>query len=425
MSDNLTPMMRQYLEIKKECEGAILFFRLGDFYEMFFEDAVEASRILHITLTSRGQHKGVKVPMCGVPHHAAENYIARLIKSGKKVAVCEQIEEAAEEGKKIFGRRIARIVTPGTFIAEGFSTEASNSYIMSLNFNSCGFGIAYADISTGEFRLTEVDSTERLFPEIYKICPAETIIPKSFRDSAEMKEIREAGLGTITIREDWTFNSLTAEEELRRQFEVKTLESFGCSAMGSGIGAAGALLRYLKDTQKNSLGNVRSMRVYNVTEYMTLDRVSHRHLELVENQEDLTSSGTLYEVLDKTKTPMGKRELKRWLLNPLLDTVKISERLDAVEFFHDNNQVRVDTREILDGMYDIERLANKVALGTANPRDMLSLADSLEKVGMMVKLSKEKFPGSLADMASGMEDFFSVIADKVMPEGGSFDLTQR
>ncbi len=410
MSDSLTPMMKQYLDLKTECRDAILFFRLGDFYEMFFEDAVEAARILHITLTSRGKLKGTKVPMCGVPHHASENYIARLVKSGKKVAVCEQVDEPSGDGKKIFDRKITRIVTPGTFIAEGMAADTSNSYILSIDMKGDLFGLAYADISTGEFRMTEVKGVDGLFSEVYKIDPAETVLPKGFADTEELKKIKPAGLGMITLSDDWCFDSVRASEELKRQFNVKTLDAFGCSGMEQGLAAAGALLKYLKDTQKSALNNIRSVKTYSITEYMTLDRVSHRHLELVENQEDLTQTGTLYEVLDRTMTPMGKRELKKWLLNPLLDSGEISRRHDAVQYFYEESALRLETRDVLGKVCDIERLANKVSLGSANARDMLALADSLENVNRIGEVHGQGSPEEISRLILSLEDFSGMVA---------------
>ena len=408
MGESLTPMMKQYLDIKKECPDAILFFRLGDFYEMFFEDAVEAARILHITLTSRGNLKGTKVPMCGIPHHAAENYIARLVKSGKKVAVCDQVDVSSAE-KKIFDRKITRIITPGTLVVEGMSEEASNSYILSLYVKDGMYGLAYADISTGEFYVTEIAGTDRLFPEIYKIAPVETILPSGAIDNEDMKKIKESGLGAVTINDAWNFEPEKAKEELKRHFHVKTLDGFGCEDFDPALGAAGALLKYLKDTQKCQLDNIRTIKSYCVSEYMTLDRVSHRHLELVENQEDLTSCGTLFEILDKTMTPMGKRKLKKWLLNPLLDREKVNQRLDAVQYFCEKNSLRNETRKILGGVYDIERLSNKVSLGTANARDMLALADSLENVKLLRTISFEDCPESVLDLISSPLDLSDIV----------------
>jgi DNA mismatch repair protein MutS len=398
VSESVTPMMKQYLELKRECRDAILFFRLGDFYEMFFEDAVEAARILHITLTSRGSFRGAKIPMCGVPHHAAENYIARLVKDGRKVAVCEQAEEIS--GKKIFDRKITRIITPGTFVAEGTGIGPENSYILSISMKDGVFGVAYADISTGEFCLTEIDGTEGLFPEIYKIGPVETILPREVTRSKEIKELKEAGLGSITINDDWLFDPVKGREELKRHFGLKTLDAFGCHEMEIALGAAGALLLYLQDTQKCRLSNIRTIKAYSLSEYMTLDRVSHRHLELVENQEDLTSTGTLFEVLDRTMTPMGKRKLKKWLLNPLLDQARILRRHDAVQFFCENSPLRAEVREILGKVYDIERLSNKVILGTCNARDMLSLSDSLENVEAMKKIFDTACPEEIETLIS-------------------------
>ncbi|MFA6636565.1 MAG: DNA mismatch repair protein MutS [Candidatus Omnitrophota bacterium] len=410
MSDSLTPMMRQYLDIKKECPDAILFFRLGDFYEMFFEDAVEASKILHITLTSRGSHKGAKVPMCGIPHHASENYIARLVKSGKKVAVCDQVEGALSD-RKIFHRKITRIITPGTLVAEGMCFEPENSYILSVDVKNGVYGLAYADVSTGEFNITEIEGTDRLFPEIYKIDPAETILPRGSSGVFEFEQIKEAGLGAVTLKDDWFFDPEKAKQELKGLLRVKTLEAFGCQDMETGLGAAGALIEYLKDTQKCRLDNIRSVKTYNASEYMVLDRVSHRHLELTENQEDLSSTGTLFEVLDRTMTPMGKRKLKKWLLNPLLDRAQICRRLDAVEYFCRESSLRMRMRDVLSRMYDMERLANKVSLGSANARDMTALADSLDNVKILGELAGDTLPEAVSDLVSALEDLSGIIID--------------
>jgi DNA mismatch repair protein MutS len=408
MSSDLTPMMRQYLEIKEQCPDAILFFRLGDFYEMFFDDALEATRILHITLTSRGNLKGKKVPMCGVPHHAANNYIARLIMNGRKVAVCEQVEEPSDT-KKIVRREITKVITPGTFIADEILSSSVNNYILSLAHRDGVFGLAYSDISTGEFRVTEIDGRERLFSEIYKISPSESLVSASFSSSEDFKKFKEANLGAVTVNDDWMFDSGLAADDIKRHFAVKTLEAFGCHDMDLGLGAAGALIKYLKSTQKTQLKNIDSIRTYRAVEYMTLDRVSHRHLELIQNQEDLSSHATLYDVLDFSKTPMGKRKLKRWMLNPLLDTRRISDRLDAVQYFHDENTARSDFREIMGRMYDIERLANKVSLGTANARDMLALAGSLENIPHLKKSLTVKTPEALGAKVAELEDFGSTV----------------
>lgn len=404
MTSDLTPMMRQYLKIKEQCPDAILFFRLGDFYEMFFEDAVDATGILHITLTSRGNLKGKKVPMCGVPHHAASSYIARLIRAGRKVAICEQVEEPSA-ASKVVRREITRVITPGTFIADELVSSSVNNYIMAMTCKDDFFGLAYSDISTGEFMVTEVDGTERVFSEIYKISPSESLVPAGFASSENFRKFAEAGLGTLTEGDDWMFDSELAASDIKRHFEVKTLEAFGCHDMELGLAAAGALLKYLKDTQKNHLRNIDSIKTYRTSQYMALDRVSHRHLELIQNQEDLTSGGTLCWVLDHCGTPMGRRKLKRWMLNPLLDVREIADRLDAVQYFYDETACRDEFREILACMYDIERLSNKVSLGTANARDMLALSRSLENIPLFKKALAVKPPSTLEQAIESIEDF--------------------
>ncbi len=411
MSDGLTPMLKQYMEVKKGCPDAILFFRLGDFYEMFFEDALEASRILHITLTSRGSVNGKKVPMCGVPHHASDNYIARLVKSGRKVAVCDQVHEPGGADKKIFDRKVTRIVTPGTLIAEDITADPAASYIMSISAVEGVFGIAFADISTGEFNMTEANCPERLLPELYKISPAETIMPESFAGTDMAEQLMGAGLGAVTVKEDWLFSHEKAKQDLERHFRVKTLESFGCLEMETGLASAGALFAYLEDTRKSKLDNIGALKVYDTSEYMTLDRVSHRHLELTQNQEDLTVSGTLFEVLDRTRTPMGKRELKKRMLSPLLDPVEINARLNAVQYFYDFSEVRSETARALGGMYDLERLANKLSIGTLNARDMLAMADSLANTRLLKNILRDGCPESVTRLISSLEDFSDTVAD--------------
>lgn len=408
MSSELTPMMKQYMDIKKQCPDSILFFRLGDFYEMFFEDAVEATKILHITLTSRGSLRGAKIPMCGVPFHAAENYISRLVKSGRKVAICEQVEEPSA-GSKIVKREIVRVITPGTFVPDDLVSSSRNNYILSISYREGIFGLAFSDISTGEFRVTEVREKERFFSEICKISPAESLIPSGFLSQPEYREIREKNLGAITVNDDWMFDPALGTEEIIRHFQVKTLDSFGCSDMPQGLGAAGALIRYLKNTQKNHLRNIDSINTYRASEFMVLDSISHRHLELTYNREDLSTRATLYDVLDNTKTPMGKRKLKKWILSPLLDVTSIGERLNSVQYFYDDNARREKIREILGRMYDIERLANKMSLGTSNARDMLALAASLDDLSLLKENISGDPPSDLMERFATLEDFSGLV----------------
>ena len=408
MSADITPMMRQYLDIKQQHKDALLFFRLGDFYEMFFDDAIEATRILHITLTSRGTNKGKKVPMCGIPHHAADNYIARLIRHGKKVAICEQVEEPAP-GKRIVKRNVVRIITPGTFMADDILDGSVNNYILALNAAGGSFGLAYADISTGEFRVTELDNKADLCSELYKISPAECLVPESFSKEEDFREFKDVNLGVITVNDDWIFDQELSRKEIKRHFSVESLEGFGCQQLDLAVGAAGALLKYLKNTQRSQLNNIDAISTYRSSQFMVMDRNSHRNLELAQNQEDLSAKGTLLEVLDRTKTPMGKRRLKRWMLNPLLDTEEIGNRLDRVQYFYDNGKRRKDIRDLLGGIYDIERLSNKVSLGVAGARDMIALASSLGNIEKLRKSLAGEAPSGIREIVLGLDDLKDVI----------------
>ncbi|MCK5450320.1 MAG: DNA mismatch repair protein MutS [Candidatus Omnitrophica bacterium] len=408
MKSGLTPMMRQYLDIKQGQKDAILFFRLGDFYEMFFDDALEAAKILHITLTSRGAGEGNKVPMCGIPHHAADSYIARLIRQGKKVAICEQVEESTP-GKKLVDRGVTRIITPGTFIADELLESSLNNYILSLTSDDGVFGLAYADLSTGEFRVTELSSKEELSSELFKISPTECLIPESFSKTEYFKEFAEINVGVITKNEDWLFDTKLSNNDIKRHFEVESLEGFGCGDMPLALGAAGALLKYLEDTQKTTLSNIDVISTYRADQFMSMDRNTYRHLELTQNNEDLSSKNTLFGVLNVTKTPMGKRRLKQWILYPLLEIEKINERLDVIEHFHGSQDQRGKVRELLADIYDVERLSNKVSLGSANARDMRVLAASLKNVKILKKILSEDAAACLKNMVSGLGDFETLI----------------
>ncbi|MBD3379997.1 MAG: DNA mismatch repair protein MutS [Candidatus Omnitrophica bacterium] len=408
MASEFTPMMKQYLEIKGRHKDAVLFFRLGDFYEMFFDDAREVTRLLHITLTSREAGKGNKVPMCGVPHHAAANYIARLIKHGKKVAICDQVEEPAP-GKKIVKRDVTRIITPGTFMADELLDGSVNNYILSLKEDSGRFGLAYADISTGEFRLTEAEGKEDFISELYKISPSECLVPEKFTKEDIFKKLSDVSLGTVTENEDWRFDTALSEKQIKEHFGVRDLEGFGCEGLDLAVGAAGALLKYLKDTQRSKLNNIDVLTSYRSGEFMTIDRNSQRNLELIRNNEDLSVKGTLLDVLDLAGTPMGKRKLKRRILEPLIEPDAIEARLDAVEYFFSHPPLRKRTVEILSDIYDLERLANKLALGSANARDMLSLAYSLEKAGGIRGLFDKKAPSPVRSVLEGLGDFSDVV----------------
>lgn len=408
MSSEYTPMIQQYLTIKGQHADAILFFRLGDFYEMFFEDAKDVSRLLHITLTSREGGKGKKVPMCGFPHHAAGNYIARLVKHGRKVAICEQVEEPGQG--KIVKREVTRIITPGTFIADELLEESVNNYIMSLNSQDDVFGLAYADISTGEFKVTEINNKEDFISELYKISPSECLISESFSENPDFKKLNDVSLGAITVNEDWAFDPSLSEKLIKDHLMVSDLEGFGCKDLPLATGAAGALLKYLKDTQKTQLKNLDTISTYKSEEYMAMDRNSQRNLELIQNTEDLSVRGTLLGVLDHTLTPMGKRLLKRWILNPLLDTGDINDRLDAVQYLYNTSSERKEIKELLIDIFDIERLSNKISLGTANARDMISLASSLRGAKKLKEVLASELPKELQEIHSDVDDFTDIVS---------------
>jgi len=427
MSKTFTPMIRQYLKIREKHKDTFLFFRLGDFYEMFFDDAREASRILQITLTARDAGKGNKIPMCGVPYHAADNYIARLVKQGKKVAICEQVEDPSK-AKGIVRREIVKVITPGTLVAQGLLDDVMNNYILALNISSNKFdnsvllnanpehdlkiGIAYADISTGEFKITEIENKIDLYSEIYRISPSECLIPEGIKEKKLVKELEKIFIGTISGYEDWAFNYDTSKLELMEHFKVNTLSGFGCDDKHLAVGAAGALLKYLKQNQKSNIPNLNTISTYSISEYLELDSDSQRNLELMRNLHDQSKKGTLLEVLDVTTTPMGRRRLISWMVRPLIDPDRINQRLDAVEEFFNDSSTRRDIRKSLCKMYDIERLSNRLSLGSVNARDLIALSSSLKLIPQIKNylnvLSGKKMKG-MYTLLDNMEDVIKLI----------------
>jgi DNA mismatch repair protein MutS len=373
MKEKLTPMLNQYLRIKKAYPDVILFFRLGDFYEMFFEDAKIASSVLHITLTSREAGRGRRIPMCGIPHHAAENYIARLLKEGYKVAICEQVEDP-KLAKGVVKREVIRVITPGTLVGESIIQD-NNNYILSLNEERGRFGISFCDISTGEFKTTELENQEEFLSEISRINPAEVLIPEGRNDLGKLLDIK-----TVTEYPDFYFIPESARDVLLSHFKVKTLAGFELDGRDLALSASGALLKYLEETQKRALTHIRKIEFYCVEKYMLLDSFTQRNLELVRSLEWERKEDSLLSVLDKTLTPMGKRLLQKWLLQPLLDIEEIKDRQDGVEFFYQDRFLRERAREILKGFQDLERIASKIGLDMANPRDVVNLRATLDKI---------------------------------------------
>jgi DNA mismatch repair protein MutS len=392
MSEPSTPLMRQYAAIKKEHPSALLFFRLGDFYELFFDDAVLAARELQITLTSRNKEKGVAIPMCGVPHHAAEGYISKLIRRGFKVAICEQVEDP-RVAKKLVRREVTRVVTPGTAADSSLSSE-ENNFLAAVAQTGDRVGFAALDLSTGEFRTTEFqgeDAAKRIQEEIQQLRPKEVL----YGSTAPLFELnRPCGSSTRPGRpmggsagyaetplDDWIFAPDHAIPLLENHFGVLSLEGFGLSGKPAAAAAAGAILYYVRSTQRGTLSHVDRIGFYERQTCLVLDAVTVRNLELIEPLFAGTDAGvTLFRSIDATVTPMGKRLLRSWMLRPAIEIAEINARMDAVESQVKETVGREELRRALDGILDLERLLSRVTLETANPRDVLALAASLARL---------------------------------------------
>jgi DNA mismatch repair protein MutS len=405
--NDMTPMLKQYLMIKGEHPDAILFFRLGDFYEMFFDDAKTASRILGITLTSRGSYNGQKVPMCGIPHHSARSYIAKLIESGWKVAICEQIEDP-KVSKGIVKREVIRVVTPGSVIEEGEVDKESNVYMAAISGKENPYGLAYLELSTGEFRLTEVEEWDDLLAELARIKPAELLILEK-HDLSKRRGLSSYRLETLSSE---TFEEGSAGALLKEQLGVKSLAGFGCEEMIQGIIAAGALVYYLKKTQKANPEHIKEIFTYLLGEFMFLDEPTTVNLELFRTMRRHSDKGSLYHILNKTLTPMGSRQLKRWIGYPLLDLREIRRRLAAVASLKEDRIFREEIKEQLEGIYDIERLNGRISLGRANARDLLALMSSVRPLPELKLRLAKSASELLADMA-GQLDTLDDIGDLI------------
>jgi DNA mismatch repair protein MutS len=396
MTEPSTPLMRQYAAIKKDHPSALLFFRLGDFYELFFDDAVLASRELQITLTSRNKEKGMAVPMCGVPYHAAEGYISKLIRKGFKVAICEQMENPAV-AKKLVRREVTRVVTPGTAADSSLSSE-ENNFLAAVAQIGDRAGFAALDLSTGEFRATEFsgeDAGARIQEELQQLRPKELLYGSAaplFETKADGRPHRSGGSAGFaeTPLDDWVFAPDHAIPLLENHFGVLSLEGFGLAGKPAAAAAAGAILYYVRSTQRGTLDHVDRVGFYERQKYLVLDAVTVRNLELIEPLFAGTDAGvTLFRSIDATVTPMGKRLLRSWMLRPSIEILEINARLDAVGAQVNETITREELRRALDGILDLERLLSRVTLETANPRDVLALAASLRKIpGLRVALTK-------------------------------------
>ncbi len=403
-----TPMVQQYLSIKQQYPDAVLFFRMGDFYEMFFEDARVASRILEIALTSRNKKDEEPIPMCGIPHHAAQGYIGRLIEHGLKVAVCDQVEDAAK-AKGLVKRDVVRVVTPGVVLDTEILDAKSNNFLMGLHVLQDRFGIAYMDISTGTFRATESGRFEAVLDECRRIEPRETLVAESYRDHAQIKQLTDAlDEGSVTYLKDETFDLASAKARLLRQFRTHSLEGFGCSKWGGGICAAGALLHYVDDTHKGELVHVTGMLSYSLSDFMGIDETTKTNLELFETMRTGAKRGSLLAVMDHTVTAMGGRKLKTWLQYPLLKLSQIQERLDAVEEAKDRVASRRSLGKALDKIHDLERLNSKIALDRCNARDLASLQHSILQLPHIRSLINEHTSGLFSRIKDKWDDLSDV-----------------
>lgn len=368
VEDDLTPIRRQYLDIKAQYPETIVFFRLGDFYETFDEDAETVSRVLDIVLTSRGIAKGVRVPMAGIPYHAVENYLARLIERGYHVAICEQIGDTPVNG--LVPRRVVRVITPGTIVEPALLPGDGNNYLASVAVQGEEAGIAYADITTGEFAAAQIPLSG-LRAELLRLHAAEILHPAG-------AQIPLADLpGHPTAWEAWRFESARARDALQEHFSVSSLDGFGLRALVQAQRAAGALIQYLGETQPGALKLLSSLSVYHAADFMTLDAATSRNLELTETLRDQTLQGSLLGVLDLTITAMGRRLMVQWVSKPLLDVQEIGLRQDGVEFFYQDGMLRAELCQVLRPLGDLERLANRIAGGSVLPRDLLALRSLL------------------------------------------------
>jgi DNA mismatch repair protein MutS len=392
--------MKQYRSIKQHHKDSILLYRMGDFYETFFDDAKTVAKELNIVLTAREKNKGKQIPLAGVPHHAVDTYISRLIKKGYKVAICDQVEDP-KLAKGIVKREVTRVITPGTVLEDNILKSKDNNYLMCLVLDDDKekYGIAWADISTGEFYASEGENSKlnsKLNTDLARINPAEIIIPEYlYKRKSEYHDffqlIENLNISITQYRDD-AFNVDLANETLKEQFKIVTLEGLGCHDKPMATSAAGATITYLQETQKNQLNYINHLTFQSSSEYMILDSTTLRNLELIKNIRDRGKRGTMLDILDKTVTAMGSRMLRKNIQQPLIDPKQINARLDTIEEFSNNLFLRQDLREQLAKIYDLERLISRVAFGTANARDLLALKQSLLIIPLIKKIIRESNP---------------------------------
>ncbi|MFA9377162.1 MAG: DNA mismatch repair protein MutS [Lachnotalea sp.] len=412
-------MMKQYVETKNQNKDCILFYRLGDFYEMFFEDAIVASKELEITLTGKDCGQEERAPMCGIPHHAIDGYLNKLVSKGYKVAICEQVEDP-KTAKGIVKREVVRIVTPGTNLNTQALDETKNNYIMCIVYIADRYGVSIADVTTGDYFVTEVDSPRKLLDEINKFSPSEIICNHSFYVSGVDIDEMKNRLGiTIYSLDSWYFEDDLCKKSLTEHFKAASLNAMGLEDYDCGVIGAGALLQYLYETQKTALLHMTSIQPYLTGKYMIIDSSTRRNLELVETLREKNKRGSLLWVLDKTETAMGARMLRSYIEQPLIDMEEIENRLDAIEELNHNAISREEIKEYLKPVYDLERLISKISYKSANPRDLIAFSSSLSMLPhIKYILSTFKTPlliGIHKEMDT-LEDIFALIDDAIVEE---------
>ncbi|MCI8763529.1 MAG: DNA mismatch repair protein MutS [Lachnospiraceae bacterium] len=415
----LSPMMAQYVETKKQYKDCILFYRLGDFYEMFFEDAKTASRELELTLTGKECGMEERAPMCGVPYHAVDSYLSRLVQKGYKVAIAEQMEDP-KQAKGLVKREVIRVVTPGTITSTQALDETKNNYLMGIVYQGDKLGVSVADITTGDFLVTEIGTERSLFDEIYKFSPSEIICNDAFSMSGiSLETIKNSCHFTMTSLDSHFFQEEGCRRVLKEHFKVSSLEGLGLADYDSGMIAAGAVMQYLYETQKNTLDHMTTLVPYVTGNYMVLDSSTRRNLELLETMREKQKRGSLLWVLDKTRTAMGARLLRTWIEQPLIDREVIQRRQQAIEELNLNYIGREELGEYLNPVYDLERLIGRISYKTANPRDLLAFCNSIAMIPPIKTLLCEFTCQNLKELQEELEpleDLCSLIRSAIVDE---------
>lgn len=414
-----TPMMKKYLETKEQYKDCILFYRLGDFYEMFFDDAITVSRELEITLTGKSCGQEERAPMCGVPYHAVDGYLTRLVAKGYKVAICDQVEDP-KQAKGLVKREVTRIVTPGTILDAQAIDETKNNYIMCIVYIADRYGVSIADITTGDYFVTELPDSGKLKDEIYRFMPSEIICNEAFYMSGlDLEDLKERFHMAVYSLESWYFDDASCRGKLMEHFRVSSLAGLGLADYDCGVISAGALLQYLLETQKNDLSHMTHITPYTTGKYMVLDSSTRRNLELCETLREKQKRGSLLWVLDKTKTAMGARTLRKFIEQPLIEKEEILRRLDAVEELKQSAISREEIREYLSPVYDLERLITRITYGTANPRDLTAFAGSLSMLPPIRYLLEEMQSALLKEIYTELdplEDLCELVQNAIAEE---------